>query len=100
MSDYSRLYAATEERMSGLLADVASFITRSDYEEVASFVHAREYGLALETLACVLVADDKPVGISLLHAMDEAAVSMRLRDEPFMRDLHSFYDRQHRISAK
>jgi hypothetical protein len=100
MNDFSRLYAVTEERISGLLADVVSFISRSGYEEVASFIDAREYGLALETLACVLVDEGTPVGSRLLQAIDDVAGSMHLRDERFMRDLHDFHDRQHRISAR
>lgn len=99
MTNLSRLYAETESRISRLLDDARLPVTTAETEEVASFLRAGEYGLALETLACVLVEETKPIEVEMLHAIDDVARAMHLRDEPYMRDLHNLYDRQHRVSA-
>jgi len=97
MNAYSRLYADTEARMSQLLGDLGQSFTESERNEVNRFLDAREYGLALETLSCILVEETKTIATTTLHGIDELAGVMQLRDERFMYDLHNFYDRQQGI---
>ncbi len=96
MTDYSRLYDDTEARIGLLLDEVKDSFTLSERKEVADFIGAHEYGLALETLSAILVGEEKPIRFSALRQIDEIAALMRKSDEPFIRDHHTRFDHQRR----
>ena len=94
MADYSKLYAETKSRLEHVLTALSRILTEAEREEVLDFLKSREYGLALGTLSHILVEENKAIDGNVLHQIDDIASAMHLRDEPFMYDLHTSYDRQ------
>jgi len=94
MADLALYHAQTEQRISRLLAQLVGFLTETEHAEVTQFLRAGEYGLALDTLACILVEEQKPVAAGLLAEIESLAESMDLLDAGCMHDLHTWYDRQ------
>ena len=92
MNDYSRLYSELELRINGVMSALRGTLTEVERAEVSRFLNVREYGLALDTLCYILVEEDKPIEITVLHEIDNIADMMHLRDERFMYNLHNSYD--------
>jgi hypothetical protein len=98
MSGYAALHADIERRIAGLLNGLSEF-SPTERQEVAEFLDATEYGMALETISGILVEENKPIDVEVLHEIDELSRAMKLRDEGFMYHLHNTFDRQHRAAA-
>lgn len=94
MADFTTLYADTETRMARVLEKLGLELSDSERAEVMEFLEAREYGLALETLAAILVEEAKPIAPPVMREIEEMASAMSLKDELFMHDLYNRYDRQ------
>jgi hypothetical protein len=95
VTDYSQIYDETRVKIGLLLDEVKDIFSKPEQEEVSSFLGAREFGLALETLSGILVEEEKQIPRSVLRRIDELASLMHIKDKRFMHDLHSWFDRQH-----
>ena len=84
ISDYSAVLAEASQRIAALLGAPGGRLTPSDVEEVQSFLKAREYGLAFETLASILADGGDPVCLTVLREIDGIAELLGLADGPFV----------------
>lgn len=84
MTNFTRLYAESEKRISTLLEDARLPLSASDRDEVTEFLEAGEYGLALESLACALPEGARQVDRSAIAEIAGLARDMRIQDWPFM----------------
>jgi hypothetical protein len=86
--DKSGVWAEASQRIACLLGALGGTLTPSDAGEVQSFLNAREYGLALETLVAVLADRGEPIGVTFLREIDGVADVLGVADEPFVARLH------------
>ena len=94
MANYAVLHAQTERRIELLLTQLGGALAETECAEVTHFLRAGEYGLALDTLASILVEEQKPVAVGILTEIESLAESMGLLDGRFMQTLRTWYDRQ------
>jgi len=99
VADFSTVHEESDRRIKFLLDQVGTELTRLEREEVVHFIEAREFGLALETLAGILTEEGKMISRSVLGRIDDIARLMQLRDGAFMFELHNYFDRQHTQTA-
>jgi hypothetical protein len=90
MPDYSAHYAETDRLMRELLGQTESLLSLSEAAEVHELLEAREYGLALESLASILVDARKTVDKDVVRRVDDLAASMRLDSADFVKSFDSY----------
>ncbi len=90
MVDYTAVWEDAEQRIRDLLAQLREQLSAAEVEEVSSFLRVREYGLALETLASILVEEKKRIDPAIAREIDRIAQHMHLGNEKFLRRLHQF----------
>jgi len=61
-------------------------------DEIIAMLDVAEYGIGLETMAGIIVEENKQIDINLLREINSLAAEMQLRDEPFMGQLNSFFE--------
>ena len=86
--DYSAVWAEARSRLAGLLDALGGKLAASDASEIRSYLNAREYGLAVETLASMIADGGKPICETDLREFDGIASLLGLDGEPFMERLH------------
>jgi hypothetical protein len=85
MPDYSLRYAETEWRLRALLRAMEPWLASDELAEVSEYLAAREYGLALETLASILWAGRYlPVPWAAIEEVDSLADAMHLYKRQWM----------------
>jgi hypothetical protein len=88
--DHTEVWEDAEQRIGGLLARLREQLSAGEVEEVSGFLRVREYGLALEALACILVDEKKRIGPAVVREIDGIARQMHLEGETFLGRLHQF----------
>jgi hypothetical protein len=89
MPDYTAHYAETEKQLLELLQKVAGLLTAGDLADANEFLAAREYGLALETIAGGLVDRKQGIQREIVERVDAIARPMHLANTSFVKDVHS-----------
>jgi hypothetical protein len=88
MPDYAAHYAQTEQQLKELLGTMIHSLTGAELGEVSEFLTAREYALALETIARLLMDRHGPIQPEIVKRVDRLAGSMHLKDADFVREFH------------
>jgi hypothetical protein len=88
--DHTKVWADAEQRIGDLLARLRKQLSAGEVEEVSGFLREREYGLALEALACMLVDEKKRIELAVVREIDGIARHMHLEGEAFVGRLHQF----------
>lgn len=86
MPDYAAHYAQTEQQIKELLGTMIHSVTGAELGEVNEFLTAREYGLALETIARLLMDRHGLIQPDIVKRVDSLAESMHLTDADFARE--------------
>src|SRR5690348_16744956 len=81
-------------RIANLLGDAGASWSALKRAEVERFLHAGEYGLAVDTLSWILVDAQKPISSDMLREIESLIAIMDLGQEPFVAALHGAYRRQ------
>ena len=63
-----------------LLADLSGILSSAERAEVVQFIDVGEYGVALETLAALIVEEGKRVPLSIFEQIVDLADSMGLQE--------------------
>jgi hypothetical protein len=88
MPDYAAQYAQTEQQLKELLRAIIHTLNGAELGEVSEFLTAREYGLALETIARLLMDRHGLILPDIVKRVDRLAGSMHLTDADFVREFH------------
>jgi hypothetical protein len=70
----------TERFLGAILADLTGVLSSAERAEVVQFIDVGEYGVALETLAALLVDENKPITPRIFERIVALADSMALRE--------------------
>lgn len=73
-------FEKVEETFSALLADLSKALTASERLEVTRFIDVGEYGIALETLAAIIVEEGKTIPERSLDEILNLANMMGIRN--------------------
>ena len=87
MPDYSDHYREIEAEIRGVLERGTFHLKSDQHAEVAEFLNHKEYGLALETLAVIILESGVDIGHSTLAVIEDIASRMGLSGEPVVVDL-------------
>lgn len=90
MALYSTHYAELERSLRSLLGVVELSFAADQFAEVHDYLDHREYGLALETIASVVVDARIPIGPETVRQVDALALSMKMTGDRVMRRLHAY----------
>lgn len=94
MTKYAEHYREVENDLRMLLADLRRDLSPSETGEVKTFIDAREYGLALETLSAIIVEENKYIDDYIVAEVEKLAKKMKLGDNRFVSDLHAFFQKK------
>lgn len=98
MLNFSDHYADMESGLRALLYAVAGVFSASDIAEVEEFIDAREYGLALQTLAAILLENSTHLDGPAVENVQELAGAMGLYNDEAINGLVAAYHRQFRVA--
>lgn len=98
MLNFSDHYADMESGLRALLSAVVSLFSASDITEVEEFIDAREYGLALQTLAAILLENSTHLDGQVVEKVQELAGAMGLYNDEAINGLVAAYQRQLRVA--
>ena len=98
MPDYSGHYAEMENGLRVLLSTVAGLLSADDTAEVGEFIDAREYGLALQTLAAILLENPARFDGQVIEQMQELAGAMGLGDDAAINSVVAEHRRRFRVA--
>ena len=70
----------TVRSLCAMLADLSSVLSSEERAEVIQFIDVGEYGVALETLAALIVEERKRIPVSIFEQIVNLADSMGLRE--------------------
>ena len=87
MPEYDTHYERIERSLRELLQKVMHQLTTKDLAEASAFLAAREYGLALETIASSLVERHEGINPAIVEQVDDLAGSMHLTGRPFVKEV-------------
>jgi hypothetical protein len=90
MAYYSAHYAELDQAIRALLGVLERSFAADQLAEVRDYLHHREYGLALETIASVVVDDRIPIRPETVRQVDALAASMKMTGDRVMRRLHAY----------
>ena len=97
MLDFSDHYADMEGGLRALLSAVTGTFSASDIAEVEEFIDAREYGLALQTLAAILLENSTHFDGPVVEKVQGLAGAMGLYNDEAINGLVAAYQRQFRV---
>ena len=72
-------YTLLHETLTSLVAQLQNVLTESERGEVDEFIEVGEYGVALETVAAIIVEEDKRISASQYSSIMQLADMMGLR---------------------
>ena len=98
MLNFSDHYAEMESGLRALLSAGAGLFSASDVAEVEEFIDAREYGLALQTLAAILLENSTHLDEEVIEKVQELAGAMGLYNDEAINGLVAAYQRQFRVA--
>jgi hypothetical protein len=90
MVDYSAHYTELDRAIRALLGVFARSFSADQLAEVNEYLDHREYGLALETIASVVVDDHIPIRPETVREADAIAASMHMTGGRVMQKLHAY----------
>jgi hypothetical protein len=90
MVDYSMHYAELDPAVRSLLTVLDRSFNAAELAQVNDYLAHREYGLALETIASVVVDGRIPIRPETVRQVDALAASMQMSDDRVMRRLHAY----------
>ena len=73
-------FEQTERFLGAILGDLSGVLSAAERAEVAQFIDVGEYGVALETLAALLVEERKSIPLPIFERIVALAESMGLRE--------------------
>ena len=80
MSELHHSYEQLERELTSLVGALSDVLSADEQREVVEFADAGEYGLALETLAGILVEEGKALPRSAFRQISSLAESMGIVD--------------------
>lgn len=83
-------YTELDQAIRALLGMLECSLAADQLTEVHDFLDHREYGLALETIANVVVDDRIPIRPETVRQVDALAASMKMTGDRVMRRLHAY----------
>jgi hypothetical protein len=83
-------YTELDQAIRALLGILECSFAADQLTEVHDFLDHREYGLALETIASVVVDDRIPIRPETVRQVDALAASMKMTGDRVMRRLHAY----------
>ena len=98
MLDFSDHYADMENRLRALLSAVTGLFSAADIAEVEEFIDAREYGLALQTLAAILHENSTHFDGQVVEKIQGLAGAMSLYNDEAINGVVAVYQRQFRVA--
>jgi len=94
MLGFSDHYTNMEIGLRALLSKVVDEFNPSEVAEVDEFIEAREYGLALETLAAILIDESKEFDGSVVETIQELALAMNMEDSEAIKHIIAGHQQQ------
>jgi hypothetical protein len=94
MSGYAELYEVLEQRLQSLLETMKGRFTIDEIQEVNALIGAREYGLALETIAGITLARKDVILPHILEDIEKLASLMDIDAAFFLAPLYAVYQDQ------
>jgi hypothetical protein len=85
--DYTTHYADTEKQLVSLLQKVMHLLPTRDLADATEYLAAREYGLALETIAEGVLDAEPRIDPGLVRWMVDLARIMEIEHRPFVKAL-------------
>ena len=79
----------TEKHLGSLLQKVTHLLTPADLTEATEYLAAREYGLALETIAAGLIERHDGIHAGIVTQVEALADAMHLSRRRFVQDIHA-----------
>jgi hypothetical protein len=73
-------FEETERSLGAMLADLSGVLSSEERAEVVQFIDVGEYGVALETLAALIVEEGKRIPLSIFERIVGLADSMGLQE--------------------
>jgi len=73
-------FEQTERLLRATLADLSGVLSSAERAEVVQFIDVGEYGVALETLAALIVEEGKRIPFTIFERIVALADSMGLRE--------------------
>lgn len=98
MLNFSDHYADMENGLRTLLSAVAGQFSASDIAEVEEFIEAREYGLALQTLAAILLETSTHLDGQVIDKIQELAGAMDIHNDDAINGVVAASHRQFRVA--
>lgn len=83
-------YAELDRAIRALLEVLERSFAADHLAEVREYLEHREYGLALETIASVVVDDHIPIRPETVRQVNRLAASMKMSGDRVMRRLHAY----------
>jgi len=90
VAHHSTHYAELDQAIRALLGVLERSFAADQLTEVHDYLDHREYGLALETIASVVVDDRIPIRPETVRQVDALAASMKMTGDRVMRRLHAY----------
>lgn len=90
MALYSTHYAELDQAIRALLGVLERSFAPDQLTEVRDYLDHREYGLALETIASIVVDDRIPILPETVRQVDALAASMKMTGDRVIRRLHAY----------
>jgi len=90
VAHHSTHYAELDQAIRALLGVLERSFAADQLTEVHDYLDHREYGLALATIASVVVDDRIPIRPETVRQVDALAASMKMTGDRVMRRLHAY----------
>jgi hypothetical protein len=90
VAHHSTHYAELDQAIRALLGVLERSFAADQLTEVHDYLDHREYGLALATIASVVVDDRIPIRPETVRQVDALAFSMKMTGDRVMRRLHAY----------
>lgn len=90
MALYSAHYVELDRAIRSLLGVLERSLAADQLAEVRDYLDHREYGIALETIASVVVNDRIPIRPETVRQVDALALSMKMTGDRVIRRLHAY----------
>ena len=98
MLNFTDHYADLEGGLRALLSAVSGPFSTSDIAEIEEFIDAREYGLALQTLAAILLENSARLDGQVIEKIQKLAGVMSLHSDEAINGIVAEYQRQFRVA--
>ncbi len=98
MLNFSDHFADMERGLQALLVEAAHAFDPAETAEVEEFIDAREYGLALQTLAAILLENSTHLDGQVVEKVQQLAGAMGMHNDEAINGVVAAYQRQFRVA--